>query len=82
MHTRSSGRDARRVGRGPTPASEIGDPWERAANPYEYRFSGRSRMKPERLVKKMRKRGWDEVPAGAGFIGDGYTFRRLKDRPE
>jgi hypothetical protein len=83
MEARSTGRDARRAGRAPTPVSEIGEPWERAANRYEYRFSGRSRrMKPGRLVKKLRERGWDEVPAGAGFDGDGYTFRRLKDRSQ
>jgi hypothetical protein len=39
-------------------------------------------MQPGRLVKKLRERGWDEVPAGAGFDGDGYTFRRLKDRSQ
>jgi hypothetical protein len=57
----------------------MSDPWVRDAGPFDYTFVGAGgRMTTRRLDEKMAERGWERVPAGSGFAGDGSTFRRLK----
>jgi hypothetical protein len=56
----------------------MGHTWERAAGGYDYTFVGPGQLTQERIVRKMASRGWELVPAGSGFAGDGYTFRRRK----
>jgi hypothetical protein len=54
----------------------MGYAWERAAGGYEYTFVGRGGVTGKRIAAKMATRGWELVPPGSGFAGDGYTFRR------